>query len=158
MSDRTRLLLLRGHRRRKPAVMCVDDDPRVLSALRRLLRREPYELLTIDRPREALESIRKRPIALLVTNQRMPEMSGVELVEAVRARSPRTPCVILTAYPDRAVILERTSLRLERLLTKPWDGEELKKTILQLLGRRSQDRRAGRKKIRPASSPSDSGD
>src|SRR5579862_1802924 len=119
--------------RLKHTVLCVDDELPVLSALRRLLRREKYELLTTNLPQEAMEWAGTRPICLLITDQRMPVLSGVELVKAVREASPSTTCVILTAYPDRAVVLERSTLHIERLLTKPWEGEHLKSTIRDLL-------------------------
>jgi response regulator RpfG family c-di-GMP phosphodiesterase len=119
--------------RLKHTLLCVDDEVSVLSALRRLLRGEKYDLLTTNLPREALEWVRTRPVSLLMTDQRMPGLSGVELVKAVREASPTTTCVILTAHPDHAVVLERATLHLERLLTKPWEGEHLKRTIRNLL-------------------------
>lgn len=123
----------RGAGRLKHTLLCVDDELHVLSALRRLLRGEKYHLLTTNLPQEALEWARTRPVSLLMTDQRMPGLSGVELVKAVREASPTTTCIILTAYPDRAVVLERATLHIERLLTKPWEGEHLKRTIRDLL-------------------------
>src|SRR5437867_5644105 len=105
----------------RPCVLLVDDDPGVLASLRRLLHDEPYDSLATTDPAEALEWIGRREIALLITDQRMPGMSGTDLVLKTRDRSPRTACVILTAYPDTAIIVEREQLRIERLVLKPWD-------------------------------------
>ena len=61
---------------KEKTVLCVDDDPSVLSALRRLLRSEPYELVTVQSPQLALEWIEKGGVSLVLVDQRMPEMCG----------------------------------------------------------------------------------
>lgn len=120
--------------RDEAVVLCVDDEKPVLASLRRLLRDEPYRLVCIDKPRRALDLVRRHPVDLLVTDQRMPGMTGVDLVRAVQEASPETVCMVLTAFPDVAVILDRASLRIQKLLTKPWEGAHLKASIRELLG------------------------
>src|SRR5438128_5224187 len=80
-------------------VLCVDDEPAILAALRRSLRNEPYELLTTDRPARALKWLESREISLVISDQRMPGMLGTELLEEVSQLSPSTARIILTAYP-----------------------------------------------------------
>src|SRR5688572_29073482 len=85
---------------RRPVVLCVDDDPPVLAAIRRLLRHAPYEIVSASDPVEALALIGEREIDLVIADQRMPAMMGTELLKAVRERSPRTLGVILTGHAD----------------------------------------------------------
>lgn len=111
-------------------VVCVDDELQTREALRRALRREPYDLHVEETPRAALQFIREHPVSLVITDQRMPEMTGVELLAEVRKVSPLTPGLILTAYPE-SVRTEAAS-RLA-LVAKPWDDETLRRTIQEFL-------------------------
>lgn len=117
----------------RQVVLCVDDEPAVLSALRRLLRDEPYEILTAESPQEALELVRSRRIGLVVADHRLGDVSGAELLRRVREISPRTARVLLTGYPDTASILGRMQHGIQRLITKPWRDEDLRGTIRELL-------------------------
>jgi FixJ family two-component response regulator len=117
----------------RPLVVLVDDDPEILRSLGRLLRREPYELLSTESPEQVLEWARSRTLHLVIADQRMPEMSGTELLGLLRERSPRTRGVILSGFPDTALIVERAGIRIERLIAKPWENAELKATIRELV-------------------------
>jgi len=117
----------------RPVVVVVDDDPEILRSLGRLLRHEAYELLSTDSPSQVLEWTRTRKLDLVIADQRMPEMSGTELLLLLRERTPDTKGVILSGFPDTAVIVERSGLRLERYIAKPWENGALKATIRDLL-------------------------
>jgi DNA-binding NtrC family response regulator len=119
---------------RKPTIICVDDDPEILRALGRLFRHEPWDVLLTEHPGDVLQWICDREVDLLITDQRMPEMNGTDLLEVVQDYSPETACVILSGFPDTAVIVEQTRLRLERLLSKPWDNDQLLATVRGLMG------------------------
>ncbi|HLY74899.1 MAG TPA: response regulator [Planctomycetota bacterium] len=121
---------------RKPRVVCIDDDPEVLASLKRLFRREPYEFLLTEHPARVLEWICEQPVDLIIADQRMPEMDGVSLLEVVRDYSPDTACLILSGFPDTAVIVEESGLSIERLVSKPWDNEDLRESIHRLLDKR----------------------
>jgi response regulator RpfG family c-di-GMP phosphodiesterase len=114
-------------------VLCVDDEPAILAALRRSLRNEPYEVLTTDHPDRALKWVDTREISLVISDQRMPGMLGTDLLEEVGQRSPSTVRVILTAYPGSTA--SRPGLRrgTDCMISKPWDGGMLRRTIRQLL-------------------------
>lgn len=116
-------------------LVLVDDEPRVLSALRRELRREGWELLSTDRPALALEWVGTREVSLVVSDQRMPAMKGTELLTEIRRRSPATARVLLTAYPDTA---SEPGLRscTDALVSKPWDPAMLARAIRDLLRER----------------------
>lgn len=118
---------------RKHVVVAVDDEVQILATLRRLLRREPYELVTTDSPEEALKWVQERDVSLLIVDERMPGMKGMDLIQAVREKSPRTTRVMLTAYPNSGMILERVKQGFHRLITKPWNDADLKRTIRELL-------------------------
>jgi DNA-binding NtrC family response regulator len=124
-------------------VVCVDDDPAVLRALRRLLEREPYRVLATVRPRQALQWLDEREVGLMITDQRMPDLSGHELIEEVRRRSPETPCLIVTAYPDHPAVVAAARRDRVAVIAKPWDGGELKRAIRRWLAAPPNDGRAG---------------
>ena len=122
-------------------VACVDDEPAILSALRRSLRSENYEILTTDSPEHALRWVGTRDISLVITDQRMPLMAGTELLEEISRRSPSTARIILTAYPGDAIGSRGLRQRTECMISKPWDNRMLRKTIRELLGDRELDQR-----------------
>ena len=66
---------VRRARRQMPLVVCVDDEPRVLASLRRLLSEEPYEMIVTHEPRKVLKLIGSRTVSLVIADQRMPEIS-----------------------------------------------------------------------------------
>lgn len=117
----------------RPVIVLVDDEPQVLQALRRLLRREPYELLTTSRPIEALQWVRSRPVNLLVTDHRMPLMNGAELLKDVRIESPRTVRVMLTAYAGDRPVARELGQAIDHVICKPWDDELMKETIRAMI-------------------------
>lgn len=122
-------------------VVCVDDEPAILSALRRSLRSEPYEVLTTDRPENALRWVESRDISLVITDQRMPGMEGTELLEEVLRRSPSTARILLTAYAGSTISTPGLRHWTECMISKPWDNGMLRKTIRQLLVDRELDQR-----------------
>lgn len=112
---------------RRPLVVCVDDDPRVGDALQRELRREPVEVRATTDPRQVLEWIAREDVALVISDERMPEICGSVLLHQVRERAPRTARLVLTAYP------EDVSEPGVRMLTKPWRADELRRAIRELV-------------------------
>lgn len=121
---------------RKPLLVCVDDDPEILRSLRRVFRPEPWEVLTTEYPAQVLQWICDRQVDLIIADQRMPDMNGSDLLEVVQDYSPGTACVILSGFPDTALIVEQAQLRLEHLLSKPWDNDQLLETIRRVLAER----------------------
>jgi DNA-binding NtrC family response regulator len=120
-------------------VVCVDDEPAILAALRRSLRQEPYDVLTTGSPEDALRWIATRDVSLIITDQRMPGMQGTELLEEVSRNSPSTARIILTAYPGTAYATPGLRRWLQCMISKPWDSGMLRRTIRQLLWERQMD-------------------
>jgi len=113
-------------------VLFVDDEVNILKAVQRLLRNENWNVITASRGAEALELIDRHPAQVVVTDQRMPEMSGVDLLSAIRQRKPDVVRMMLTGYTEMNVAVEAINRgEIYRLITKPWNDEELKATLRQ---------------------------
>ena len=119
--------------KRDPTILFVDDDPEVLSALRRCFRHEPYRIFTAGGPEEGLSWLDKAPIDLIVTDERMPGMCGTDLLREVRARSPRTSRALLTGYPGDTLIRQGLESGADTFLYKPWTDETLRQTVRRVL-------------------------
>ena len=117
-------------------VLIVDDDPGVLGALRRVLEREPYDVVTTDRPGLALDWMAHKNVSLVISDQRMPEMEGDVFLEQVWVRSPMTERLLLTGFPDQVERLPSFRKARLQMMLKPWDDYELKQTIRTLLRER----------------------
>ena len=117
----------------KPVVLCVDDDPLVLRSLERELRHEPVEVLSTLHPEVALRWVEEHDVAVLLTDQRMPGMSGTQLIEEVLECSPNTTCVLLTAYPRDTAVIPSFGNGTYGLIPKPWDGPMLQSTVRRIL-------------------------
>jgi DNA-binding NtrC family response regulator len=109
----------------KHPILLVDDEPEILFSLRGLLRRE-FDLYTAESGAAALEILRRRPIHVIMTDQRMPEMTGVELLRRSRDECPEAIRMVFTGYADiKAVVDAINQGQIYRYLTKPWDPDEL---------------------------------
>jgi putative nucleotidyltransferase with HDIG domain len=121
-----------GTMTREHTVLFVDDEVNILKALQRLLRHEDMSVLCASRASEALEMLDKTPAQVVVTDQRMPEMSGVDLLSHVRERHPDVVRMMLTGYTEMDVAVEAINRgEIYRLITKPWNDDELRATIRQ---------------------------
>lgn len=110
-------------------LLYVDDEPNNLILLQINLEKW-FEVLTTDKPQNALEIIEKENIQVLVTDQRMPVMTGIELAEKVKVHFPLTVIIILTAYDDSSIMLKAINHGgIFRYLLKPWDLNDLKQTL-----------------------------
>jgi putative nucleotidyltransferase with HDIG domain len=113
-------------------VLFIDDEANILKALQRLLRNEPCRVLTANRGSEALEILDRERPQVVVSDQRMPEISGVDLLQSVRQRHPDVIRILLTGYTEMNVAVEAINRgEIFRLVTKPWNDEELKATLRQ---------------------------
>jgi thioredoxin reductase (NADPH) len=119
----------------KPVILSLDDDPAVLSAIARDLRRrygQQYRVLRADSGASALDALqelkrRNQPVALFLVDQRMPQMSGVEFMERGGELYPGAKRVLLTAYADTdAAINAINTAAVHYYLLKPWDPPEEK--------------------------------
>ncbi len=118
-----------------PIVFCIDDDAQVLRAVTRDLKtkfRKEYRILSTDSAKEALESLAElrnkgETVALFLSDQKMPEMNGVDFLERAKEYFPQAKRVLLTAYSDTdAAIKAINDVQLDYYLMKPWDPPEEK--------------------------------
>src|SRR3954470_5501733 len=117
----------------KPTILAVDDDPVVSRAVARDLRTRygaDYRVVSATSGAQALEAmaelaLRDRPVALVASDQRMPELTGIEVLSEVRRQSPGTKLLLLTAYADTEVAIQAINqIGLDYYLLKPWDPPE----------------------------------
>lgn len=113
-------------------VLFVDDEARILSALQRGLRREGYRILVAPSPERALEVLDAEAVDVLVTDQKMPGMSGLQLLEQVASRWPGIRRVLITGWPEEIPPERIAALDIRALLPKPWDDAVLKRVLQKL--------------------------
>ncbi|WP_445937555.1 response regulator [Pseudomonas sp.] len=112
-------------------ILFVDDEERILRSLALQFRRE-YEVLTESDPCRALERLKSESVQIIVSDQRMPQMSGAELLAQARQIAPDTLRILLTGYSDLDAAVEAlNSGGIFRYLTKPWDQQEMAFTLRQ---------------------------
>jgi two-component system, probable response regulator PhcQ len=119
-------------------LLLVDDEPPILHALHRSLRHGLRGLgLTLDLctdPREAARRICSREYALVMSDYRMPGLTGVELLTRVRVVQPLAGRIVLSGQVDRdGLVAAINEARIHRFVAKPWDDEELARTVQQVL-------------------------
>ncbi|MFG0417512.1 response regulator [Ectopseudomonas khazarica] len=112
-------------------ILFVDDEERILRSLALQFRRH-YEVLTESDPLRALQRLRDEHIHVLVSDQRMPQMSGAQLLAEAREIAPDTLRILLTGYSDLDAAVEALNNGgIFRYLTKPWDQQEMAFTLRQ---------------------------
>jgi len=122
-------------RTKKHPILLVDDEPEILYSLQGLLRRE-FELYTAESGAQALEILHQHPVHVIMSDQRMPEMTGVQLMHRVKEAHPEAIRIVFTGYADiRAVIDAVNNVGLFRYITKPWDPDELIEVLHQAAAR-----------------------
>ena len=118
----------------QPAILCVDDEENVLHALKRLLRKEDYRLFTASSGAEGLETLKQNDVHLIISDQRMPEMSGTEFLARVKEAYPDTIRIVLTGYTEVDSITESINKgNIYKFFLKPWNDQNLKLEIKQAL-------------------------
>ncbi|WP_253734396.1 response regulator [Methylomonas sp. ZR1] len=111
-------------------LLLVDDEPNIINALKRTLRRDGYSILTANGAEEALDLLVDHNIALIISDQRMPKMSGVEFLRKVKELYPKTVRVVLSGFTDlESVTGAINEGAIYRFMTKPWDDELLRKNV-----------------------------
>ena len=107
-------------------LIVVDDEEEVRSALYRLLRRQPYDVVLCDGPHRALERIQDQPFGVILTDHNMPGMTGMQLLRKVKEADPVVLRIMLTAHADLEMALSAINDgEIYRFFTKPWDDTQL---------------------------------
>ena len=106
---------------RQPArILCVDDEPNILSSLRRLFRSQGYEVLIADSGASGLKLLERENVDLIISDMRMPEMDGARFLQHARCQRPDALRLLLTGYADVQSILNAINRgEISRYITKP---------------------------------------
>jgi two-component system NtrC family response regulator len=114
-------------------VLIVDDEKNYLVVLEALLAPEGYEIMTVDNAQAALGLIEEADLDLLITDMKMPGMSGMKLLEASKKIKPELPVIMMTAYGTIEMAVEAMKKQAYDYITKPFRNEELKLTVQKAL-------------------------
>ena len=110
----------------------MDDEPNILSSLQRLLRHEGYNILTSTSPAAAFDILAKHPVGVIISDQRMPEMSGTEFLSRVRELYPDTLRMVLSGYADLNSVTDAVNRgAIYKFLSKPWEDDALRAQVAE---------------------------
>ena len=117
----------------RSVVLIVDDEVRILAALRRTLRKEGYEVLVAESPMQAIEILEGRRVDLVLSDEKMPRMSGVEFLQEAKRLCPYAARMMITGWSKAISSEQLESLGVDALIPKPWDDAQLKESIRKAL-------------------------
>jgi DNA-binding NtrC family response regulator len=113
-------------------LMVVDDEPNILSALKRLFRRDGHLILSANSGVQALEVLAQHKVDVIITDQRMPGMTGVEMLRTVKDLYPDTIRIVLSGYTELQSVTDAINEgAVYRFLTKPWDDAQLREQVFK---------------------------
>jgi response regulator RpfG family c-di-GMP phosphodiesterase len=122
-------------------LLFVDDEASILSALRRLFRPHGYRILTAEGGAAGLAVLEQEPVALVISDMRMPEMDGATFLKNVRSRWPDTVRILLTGYADMtSTVAAINEGEIYRYISKPWDDNQIVTTVRDALERQRLER------------------
>lgn len=115
----------------RPRILFVDDEQRILTTMRMLFRNS-YDVLLANNGQEALDALKQHEVDVVVSDQRMPGMTGIEVLRSARELKPRAMRILLTGYSDlNAIIGSINEGEIFRFVSKPWGNNELRETLQQ---------------------------
>ncbi len=126
----------------RKTILLVDDEANILSALKRVLRRDGYEILSAGSAREGFELLATHEVQVILSDQRMPEMNGTDFLARVCELYPDTIRIVLSGYTDLNSVTESINRgAIYRFLTKPWDDELLRNHVREAFRHHEAGRR-----------------
>jgi CheY-like chemotaxis protein len=138
------LLLRRTHQR---TLLLVDDEENIVSSLKRLLRRDGYHVVTANCGAQGLQRLAEHAVDVIVSDQRMPGMTGVEFLRRAKELYPETVRMVLSGYTELQSITDAINEgAIYKFLTKPWDDERLRGHIAEAFSHKEmadENRRLG---------------
>lgn len=126
-------------------LLCVDDEANILSALRRMLRPQGYQVTVANSGAEGLQIMEEQGFDLVISDMRMPEMDGSRFLEQVKHRWPDTVRILLTGYADISSTVDAINKgEIYRYISKPWDDNDLLLIVREALERKALEREKAR--------------
>ena len=111
-------------------LLLVDDEPNIVRALVRILRRDGYQIHTANSGKEGLELLQDHTVGVIISDQRMPEMNGIEFLSQVKELYPDTIRIVLSGYTDLKSVTDAINHgSIYKFLTKPWEDDLLRNNI-----------------------------
>ena len=125
-----RCVELQEQPKRERVLLLVDDEPNVLSALRRMLRRTDIHVLATTSPAEGFDLLAANPVGVVICDQRMPDMTGTEFLRRVKELYPATVRIILSGYTDLNCVIDAVNRgAIYKFLTKPWEEDAMLESL-----------------------------
>lgn len=125
-----RLALRSGDGAAQRTLLLLDDEENILRALVRVLRRDGYQILCARTAAEAFSMLALQEVQVILSDQRMPGMSGTEFLSQVKLMYPRTVRIVLSGYTDLASVTDAVNRgAIYKFLTKPWDADALRAQV-----------------------------
>ncbi|KAA0935013.1 response regulator [Psychrobacter sp. ANT_H59] len=113
----------------KPKIAFIDDEPRILRSLKMHFRQSHDVFITTDAT-ELMEYVSQNEVQVVISDQRMPDKQGTEVLSDIKAASPNTIRILLTGYADLNAVMDSVNEgEIYRYITKPWQNDELKKIV-----------------------------
>ncbi|MGE5492553.1 MAG: response regulator [Actinomycetota bacterium] len=127
-----------GDGERRPTLLLVDDEENILSAMKRLLRRNGYRILSAGSGQEGLAILATETVDVIISDQRMPQMTGIEFLRQAKECCPDSIRMVLSGYTDLETVTSAINQGdIYRFLTKPWDDDDLRANIEDAVRRKT---------------------
>ncbi len=113
-------------------LLLVDDEENIVAAMARLLRLDGYKILKANSGKDGLALLTEHEVGVVISDQRMPEMTGVEFLTQVKERYPNTIRIVLSGYADINAVMDAINRgSIYKFFTKPWDNETLRAEVVE---------------------------
>lgn len=113
-----------------PKIAVVDDEPAVLKSIQRVFMDDSVNVDLFDTPLRAMDAMCMEEYAVVLSDQRMPELTGIQFLSKVSAAHPDTVCIMLSSYADVATVLDAVNqVKVYKFLSKPWVEDELRLAV-----------------------------
>jgi diguanylate cyclase (GGDEF)-like protein len=144
LRERKRLILPETAEGDRKTLLIVDDETGIRDALRRVLRRDGYEIFSVGSAQEGFDVLASHEVQVILSDQRMPEMNGTEFLSRVRGLYPDTIRIVLSGYADLESIVDAVNRgAIYRFLTKPWDDDQLREHVREAFRHQETARHRG---------------
>lgn len=115
---------------RRYEILIVDDEEKIIKALEKVLRKEPYNIHSTTDPLKVMKILGHNDIDIVILDLKMPKLNGIELLRKIRSKFPHILNIVLTGYADVETSISAINVeKVYKLLRKPWDNEELKSIL-----------------------------